>query len=168
MAIFLSIRNEKTKKRFEEIYYTYSRYLYTIGLKILKDEELAADALQHCYFKIYQNIDNVQDINSKQTRSFFGAIMRDEAWMIYNRYFTANHAAEPLADEVFEGFDQQDIGRSDIHAPKDIELKILDMADNFNKLRSREQKRNRLKIYIQAAVVVIIAAAAIFVTLTVN
>ena len=98
---FLNISNEHGKNKFEEIYGIYSRYLYAIGLKILKDEGLASDALQQCYFKIYQNMDRIKDINSKQTRSFFGIIMRNEALMIYNKYSAMKHVTESLEDELF-------------------------------------------------------------------
>ncbi len=101
MMAFLNISNERGKNKFEEIYDTYSRYLFTIGLKILKDEGLASDALQQCYFKIYQNMNKIKDINSKQTRSFFGIIMRNEALMIYNKYSAMNHVTESLEDELF-------------------------------------------------------------------
>lgn len=143
MFLFLCIRDEQTKNKFEEIYYAYSKYLYTTGLKILKDEELASDALQQCFFKIFKKIDQFEDIHSKQTKAFFAIIMRDEA----------------LADETeFNQWDKED---PDICVPKTVELKILDMADNFNKLLLREKKRKRLKKYIQAATMAVLAATTV-------
>lgn len=101
MMAFINISDERGKNKFEEIYGIYSRYLYAIGLKILKDEDLASDALQQCYFKIYKNMDKIKDLRTKQTRSFFGIIMRNEALMIYNKYFSKNHVTESIEDELF-------------------------------------------------------------------
>jgi len=101
MILFSDIRVEESNNNFERIYYLYSRYLYAIGLKILKDEELAADALQQCCLKIYQNIDKIDDINSKQAKSFFGIIMRNESLMLHNKYSAMYHVTESLDEGLF-------------------------------------------------------------------
>ncbi|MGI6728287.1 MAG: RNA polymerase sigma factor [Anaerovoracaceae bacterium] len=73
------------KKIFEEVYYTYSAYLYRIGINILQDQELASDALQQCFMKIFENIHKVDQVSSKQTKSFVSVIMQNEALSIYNK-----------------------------------------------------------------------------------
>jgi RNA polymerase sigma-70 factor (ECF subfamily) len=133
MIALLNIGDGSTNK-FEEIYHTYSRYLYAIGLKILKDTDLASDALQQCYFKIYQNIDRIKDIESKQTRSFLGIIMRNESLMIYNKYSAINHVTESLEDEFFiidESADvEETLAKAELKREMRIYLKELSDDDS--------------------------------------
>lgn len=134
MILILMIGDDHTKNKFEEIYHTYSRYLYAIGLKILKDEELASDALQQCYLKIYQNIDKITDIYSKQTRSFFGIIMRNESLMIYNKYSAVNRVTESLHDGLFIVDENSDIdeilAKAELKKEMNIYLKELGNDDS--------------------------------------
>lgn len=101
MIIFInSIKDENSRNKFEEIYYIYSKYLYSIGVKILRDSNLASDALQQCFMKIFQNIDKINIVQSKQTKSFVSVIMRNEAFIIYNKYRSIVDITESFDDEL--------------------------------------------------------------------
>lgn len=71
--------------KFEAVYFTYSKYLYSIGINILKDEQYAADALQQCFIKIFENMDKIQEVHSTQTKSFVSVIMRNESINIFRK-----------------------------------------------------------------------------------
>lgn len=99
--IFGTTNNEKVNNKFEQLYHTYSKYLYSIGIHILRDEMLAADALQQCFLKIFLNIDKIDRIESKQTKSFVSIIMQNESLTIYRKYKNIADVTVPLEDELY-------------------------------------------------------------------
>ena len=172
MIVLLNTNDGGTNK-FEEIYHTYSHYLYTIGLRILKDSDLASDALQQCYFKIYQNIDRIKDIKTKQTRSFLGIIMRNES--LEEELFIIDESAdieETLAkaaeDDMLDEFDRWEKDAADVKVPVNTEFNILSMADEFHKIQIREERKSFLKRLIRIVAVVVLAAATTLTVLTVS
>ncbi len=137
MIALFNTEDGRTNK-FEEIYHAYSRYLYTIGLKILKDKDLASDALQQCYFKIYQNIDSVKDIESKQTRSLLGIMMRNESM---------KDESADIGDAMLEEYDRWEKEEADAKIPANAEFIILSMADEFHQIRVREKRKKYKLLY---------------------
>ena len=100
MLIFIAtISDERIRNKFEQIYFEYSRYLYVIGFNILRDKESIEDAMQQCFIKIFNNIDKISIIQSKQTKSFISVIMRNEAINIYNNNKALSSKIKPLDDE---------------------------------------------------------------------
>lgn len=99
--MFFSINtlDENLNSKFEAVYFAYSKYLYSIGINILKDEQYAADALQQCFIKIFENIDKIKEVNSTQTKSFISIIMRNESINIFRKRKTAFSVTES-ADEA--------------------------------------------------------------------
>lgn len=53
----LDLLKSKSRQGFELLYHNYAKALYGIIFKILNDKELAEDALQNTFIKIWQNID---------------------------------------------------------------------------------------------------------------
>jgi DNA-directed RNA polymerase specialized sigma24 family protein len=170
MIALLNIGDGHTNK-FEEIYRTYSRHLYAIGLKTLKDADSASDALQLCYFKIYQNIDRIKDIESKQTRSFLGDIMRSQSLTIYNKYsMSCNEEdfAKAAGGDMPDAFDRWEKEAVDVKIPANTEFIILSMADEFHKIQVREERKKFFKRFLRIAAVIILAAAAALTVLAVS
>lgn len=93
--------SSKIKNRFEKIYLEYSKYLYSIGINILKDETSASDALQNCFLRIFENIDKIGDIDSKETKSFVSIIMRNEAINIYRKNKIEFSVTKPLEEALY-------------------------------------------------------------------
>ncbi len=93
--------NENLNSKFEAIYFTYSKYLYSIGINILKDEQFAADALQQCFLKIYENIEKIGEINSTQTKSFVSIIMRNESINIFRKRKIIFDVTEAMEDALY-------------------------------------------------------------------
>lgn len=94
-------RSGKIKNKFEKVYSTYVKYLYSIGINILKDEAFASDALQNCFLRIFENIDKIVNIDSKETKSFVSIIMRNEAINIYRKNKIENRVTKPLGEALY-------------------------------------------------------------------
>ncbi|MEA5043065.1 MAG: RNA polymerase sigma-70 factor [Petrimonas sp.] len=64
-ALFLLIK-KRDKEAFAVIYQKYHRYLYSLALKYLKDTQLAEDAVQHIFVKLWETTQNIEiEINLK-------------------------------------------------------------------------------------------------------
>ena len=94
---FIGLGGENLNSKFEAIYFAYSKYLYSIGINILKDEQYAADALQQCFIKIFENIDKIGEVDSSRTKSFISIIMRNESITLLrkrNSFFRVTESAD--------------------------------------------------------------------------
>ncbi len=67
------------EKKFEEIYYTYRNLLFSIAKNITENDEDAEDALQNTFFKISKNMNCIEEIHSKKTKSFLAVITKNSA-----------------------------------------------------------------------------------------
>ena len=101
--MFFSINtlDENLNSKFEALYYAYSKYLYSIGINILKDEQYAADALQQCFIKIFENVDKIGEVNSSQTKSFISIIMRNESINLLRKKKTIFYVTESLDEALY-------------------------------------------------------------------
>jgi hypothetical protein len=78
------------------------------------------------------------------------------------------YVAKAAEEDMLSESEQWERELGDVKVPKDAERKILDMADNFNKLFKKEEKRMRTRKYIKAAVIVILAVTTTMTVLTVS
>ena len=64
-ALFLLIK-KRDKEAFSALYYKYHAYLYAVALRYLKSEDLAEDAVQHVFIKLWERTKSLNiDINVK-------------------------------------------------------------------------------------------------------
>lgn len=101
MLFSVTTVDENSNSKFEALYFAYSKYLFSIGINILRNEEHAADALQQCYIKIFEHIDKIGEINSTKTKSFVSIIMRNESINLLRKIKTSFHVTEPLDDALY-------------------------------------------------------------------
>ncbi|HYE68937.1 MAG TPA: sigma-70 family RNA polymerase sigma factor [Anaerovoracaceae bacterium] len=101
MIFSVNTLDENLNSKFEAIYFAYSKYLYSIGINILKDEQYAADALQHCFIKIFENIEKIGEVNSTQTKSFISIIMRNESINLLRKRKTLFRVTESMDETLY-------------------------------------------------------------------
>jgi len=101
MIFSINTLDENLNSKFEAIYFAYSKYLYSIGINILKDEQYSADALQQCFIKIFENIDKIGEVNSKQTKSFISIIMRNESINLLRKRKTMLRVTESMDEALY-------------------------------------------------------------------
>lgn len=126
-----STSNISDKEKFESIYFTYSKYLYVIGLRILKDEGYASDALQNCFLRIFENLHKIKEVDSNQTKSFLCIIMRNESINLYRKKKNMEQATDPF-DETFNIKDENSeveeiFARAEIK--KDIQVYLKELNE---------------------------------------
>ncbi|MGV8147297.1 MAG: RNA polymerase sigma factor [Alkaliphilus sp.] len=77
MLIYLTIlEDEEEKSKFEELYIEYRQILFWVAKSILKDEQLAEDALHQAFLKIVDNLDKINEIKCHKTKGFLVVIVK--------------------------------------------------------------------------------------------
>jgi RNA polymerase sigma-70 factor (ECF subfamily) len=123
---------ENENKKFESIYYTYSKYLYSIGINILKDEQYAADALQQCFLKIFENIGKIDEVRSSQTKSFVSIIMRNESINILRKRNATFYVTESLDEALYIMIDEN-ANTEEILAKAELNAEIKSCLSELSK-----------------------------------
>lgn len=62
--------SEEEKHKLEFLYTMYNSFMYNISLKYLGDEHLAWDCMQQSLERIIKYLDRINEVNSKQTKSY--------------------------------------------------------------------------------------------------
>ena len=73
---------ERTK--FERLYLAYRQVMFYAANAILKDPQLAEDAVQQAFLRIFNNLDKIAEVECPQTKSFVVIIVRNIAINLYN------------------------------------------------------------------------------------
>ncbi|HBG41325.1 MAG TPA: RNA polymerase subunit sigma-70 [Porphyromonadaceae bacterium] len=98
-ALFLLIK-KRDKQAFTVIYQKYHRYLYALSLKYLKDGEMAEDAVQHVFVKLWDTTNKIDiEINLKNylytmTKNYILNKIRDEKEAVSLNYIQAQPVDE--------------------------------------------------------------------------
>lgn len=93
-SLFLLIK-KRDKEAFTVVYHKYHHYLYSLAFRYLKDVELAEDAVQHVFVKLWDSARYIDvDINMKNylytmTKNFVLNQIRDNKEMISLNYENA-------------------------------------------------------------------------------
>lgn len=115
-ALFLLIR-QRDKKAFATVYQKYHGYLYAIALRYLKSSEMAEDAVQHVFVKLWENTAKIEiEINLKNylytmTKNHILNLIRDRKDIISINYANAQKEI-PDNDEFLEKMEQQRISQA--------------------------------------------------------
>jgi len=65
------------KSKFETLYYTHRRTMLHIAMQILKDHQLAEDAVQEAFIRLVKNFSKIGQVDCPRTRLFVVIIVRN-------------------------------------------------------------------------------------------
>lgn len=86
MLLFLSmLETPEEQSRFTALYETYRYLLWYVAKDILKDRDLAEDAVQEAYLTLARHMDRVEEVNSPRTKRFLVTIVKSRAIDILRR-----------------------------------------------------------------------------------
>ncbi|WP_101696937.1 RNA polymerase sigma factor [Clostridium minihomine] len=104
LPIYLAlIESEEDKNKFEQIYTTYRKLMFYVANKILRDEQLAEDAVHSSFLKIIQNFDKIVEIDGHKTKSYVVITVRNES---INLYRSRRRKGELSLDQMEDTFMQ--------------------------------------------------------------
>ena len=78
MLIYLQMLDTpEEKSKFETLYYTHRRTMLHIAMQILKDHQLAEDAVQEAFIRLAKNFSRIGEVDCPRTRLFAVIIVRN-------------------------------------------------------------------------------------------
>ena len=139
-ALFLLIK-KRDKEAFDTLYYKYHGYLYALALRYLKSKDLAEDAVQHVFIKLWEttkamNIDiNVKNYLYTMTKNHILNQIRDNKETISLNYVNAQQEVCEGADfiKMMEETQTIDILHKGINSlpPQKKEVCLLKLEDDI-------------------------------------
>ncbi|MEY8332336.1 sigma-70 family RNA polymerase sigma factor [Lachnospiraceae bacterium 47-T17] len=86
MLLFLSMLDTpEEQSKFTRLYETYRYLLWYVAKDILKDKDLAEDAVQEAYLTLTRHMDQVEEVDSPRTKRFLVTITKSRAIDILRR-----------------------------------------------------------------------------------
>ena len=99
LNIYLSMLDTPEEKdKFEELYLKYNRLMKYVSNQILKDEQLAEDAVHIAFMRIIDNFQKIGEVNCHKTKSFIVIVIKSVSKDMYR--FRKKHVTETLEDNV--------------------------------------------------------------------
>lgn len=112
-ALFLLIK-KRDKEAFTIIYRKYHAYLYALALKYLKDVEMAEDAVQHVFVKLWDTTKNIDiEVNLKNylytmTKNYILNKIRDHKESVSLHYANAQMDI-PGQEDIFKALEDKQL-----------------------------------------------------------
>lgn len=104
-----------TEKQFEQIFREYYGLMMYIAMGILKDHDLAEDAVEEAYIKINRHLEKLKSVYCHQTKGYIVKVVRSISYDLYNkkerRRENIEESPEAVPDEsinILENFINQE------------------------------------------------------------
>lgn len=85
MILFMTIENDYSRDKLEQLYCKYHKLVYHIAYNILKDPHLAQDVVQSVFIKLIDNLDKIDQIDCNKTKAFIVIISRNLSINLYRK-----------------------------------------------------------------------------------
>ena len=86
MLFYLSLLDtEEERYKFKQLYNQYKRLMLYCAREILKDDQLAEDAVEDAFMKIIKNFHKIGDVKSNKTKHFIVIVVESAAKDIWRR-----------------------------------------------------------------------------------
>jgi len=82
-------------EKLEELYCNYKTVMLYTAYQVLKDQQLAEDAVQTAFLKVICNLDKITDTNCSRTRKYLVIIVRNVSINLYNQIKTQSETFLP-------------------------------------------------------------------------
>lgn len=83
-ALFSAPQKPDEPSKFERLYLAYRQAMYYAANSVLRDSQLAEDAVQQAFMRVMDNMEKISDVSCPQTKSFMVIIVRNIAINMYN------------------------------------------------------------------------------------
>jgi len=106
MLLFLSVlETQQEQGKFTLLYEKYRYLLWYVAKEILKDKDLAEDAVQEAFLTLTRHLDQVEEVESPRTKRFLVTIVKSRAIDLLRK---ENRAEFTEYEEAFGAAAQQD------------------------------------------------------------
>lgn len=73
------IESQEDQSKFEKIYNSHRKLMLFVARRVLKEPQLAEDAVQNAFIKIIHNLNRIDDLNCHKTKHFIVIITKNAA-----------------------------------------------------------------------------------------
>ena len=132
MIMYMSLIDyEDDKIKFEDNYNKYKKMMFLIANQILKDERDIEEVVQDSFIKIIRNLDKIEKINSKKTKSFISIIVKNTAIDVYRK--NLSNKVEVELDDYFI-FPSDELKEEELVGLNNIEIAIMKLTEIYKEV----------------------------------
>ena len=92
MLFYLSLLDtEEEKSKFEQLYYQYRKLMYLCAWEVLRDEQLAEDAVHEAFIKLTKYLKKIDEIKCNKTKRFVVIVVESAAKDIWRKEKRNSH-----------------------------------------------------------------------------
>lgn len=107
IGIFIALINtEEEKTKFVDLYEKYRKLMFFIANDILKDSNLAEDAVQEAFIRIAKNFKKIGDVSCPRTKAFVVIITRNVAITMISKEAKAEKLQEKVSQDLVKNTDE--------------------------------------------------------------
>ena len=125
MLIVFTFQTVGDRQKFEMLYSNYKKLLLYKAYGVLKDYQLAEDAVSEAMIRIYRNLDKIEDVDSNKTIAFLVTITKNSALTLLQK--VSRQKTEPVEEDIADRFDLEEHVLSTLSAQT-----IFTMVNNLN------------------------------------
>ena len=85
MFFLMTIESDEDRNKITLLHKQYYKLMFDVAFAIIHDSHLAEDIISESFYRIMNNLDKVEDIESSRTRNFLCLICRNVAIDFYNK-----------------------------------------------------------------------------------
>jgi len=97
---FISKKKEGKYSKVEEIYIEYKEMMLRIALAILRDYDLAEDAVSESLMKLLKNVDNIGETSCHKTASYIATIVRNTSINMLKKQNRINSISDEILNNI--------------------------------------------------------------------
>ena len=107
LLFYLSLlETQEEKSKMENLYYTYRGLMLKVAYDILRDFELANDALHTSFLKIVNHLDKIEEISCPKTKVYMDIVVENVSKNMYNKRKKRYEVPlEQVENEIAESID---------------------------------------------------------------
>ena len=125
MLIILAFQTAGDRQKFEWLYSNYKKLLLHKAYGILRDYQLAEDAVSEAMIRIYKNLDKIEDVESNRTIAFLVTITKNTALTLLQK--ASRQKTEPVEETFADRFDLEEHVLSELSAQS-----VFSLVDGLN------------------------------------
>ena len=77
LILYLGVlETEEEKDKFEQLYTSHKRFIYSVAYDYMSDLSLVEDAVHNTFLKLINYLDKVNEVNSPETKTFIGIVAK--------------------------------------------------------------------------------------------
>lgn len=135
------VETPEDKSKVERLYHTYKKLMKFIALKMLRNEEMAEDAVGDALVALIENLNRIGEVDSADTKAFVYIVIRYTALNSYNR--SKRHATVNIDDLINYKVDETDAFEN---------IYLNDWFVKINELPTKYRDVLQLKVYYELSV----------------